>query len=53
MPNTFTCSICKRTFEKGLSDDEAKAELDETFGVPEEDCELVCDGCYKAMGFGS
>jgi hypothetical protein len=37
-------------FDLGWSDEEARAELKETFGnVPIEDCAIVCDDCYQAM----
>lgn len=53
MSNTYTCSLCGETFDKGWSDEEAEAELASTFAVPKVDCNLVCDDCYKAMGFGT
>lgn len=52
MSNTYTCEACGGTFDKGWSDEEAEAELKTTFGVDKQDCGLVCDDCYKAMGFG-
>lgn len=52
MSDKYTCTACGETFNKGWSDEKAKAELDETFGMPVEECDLVCDGCYKKMGFG-
>lgn len=53
MADTYICASCGGTFDKGWSDDEAEAELASTFAVPKEDCDIVCDDCYKAMGFGS
>jgi DNA-directed RNA polymerase subunit RPC12/RpoP len=51
--NEYKCTACGGVFEKGWSDDEAVAELNETFGsVPMEDCGIVCDDCYRKMGFG-
>jgi hypothetical protein len=49
-PNEYKCAACGGVFEKGWSDEEALAELDATFGVPVEDCALVCDDCYREMG---
>jgi hypothetical protein len=50
----YTCAICNGTFNMGWSDDEAIAELKEEFpGVDIEDCSIVCDNCYKRMGFGN
>ena len=46
--NEYKCAMCKGIFEKEWSDEEAEAELESTFkGTPTEDCELVCDDCYK------
>lgn len=50
MTDKFTCAICARTFTKGQSDEEALAELKANFDVPVEDCDLVCDDCFKEMG---
>lgn len=51
---TYTCACCYRTFNKGWTDAEALTELNEKFvGYSPDDCDLVCDDCYKAMGFGS
>lgn len=46
---TYTCANCGNEFKKGWSDKEAKAELDEVFDVPVEDCALVCDSCYRLI----
>lgn len=46
--NTFTCSKCGGTFEKGWSDEEALAEKNSVFGGHAvEDCKLICDDCYQ------
>lgn len=48
--NEYQCVYCHGIFEKGWSDEEAKAELDETFpGITVEECGLVCDDCWKEM----
>ena len=53
MTDTFTCWLCQRTFPKGWGDDEALAELGENFpGTSVEECELVCDDCYRGIGLG-
>ena len=50
--NQYRCSMCGGVFDKGWSDDEAKKELDATFpGIKVEDCDVVCDDCYKKIGF--
>ena len=50
MPDTFTCSICRGTFEKAWSDDEAKAEAAVNYPTtPFEDCGIVCDNCYHEL----
>lgn len=51
-PNEYQCSVCEGVFDKGWTDEEAKAELDVKFQVPVEQCDVVCDDCYKKMGFG-
>lgn len=49
----YVCAVCRGTFKKGWTDEEAKDELDEVFGlIPIDVCEIVCDDCYKNMGFG-
>lgn len=53
--STFTCTLCHGTYEKGWSDEEAQAEYVEKWpssaaaGVS---TNIVCDDCFKAMGFG-
>lgn len=51
--NEYQCTLCKGVFEKAWSEEEALTELGETFpGVGTDDCALVCDDCYKAIGLG-
>ncbi len=46
--DTYKCGCCQGVFEKGVSDDEAAAELGETFpGFTPDDCGLVCDDCWQ------
>lgn len=46
--NTYECAICGGVFEKGWSDEEADTELRELFdGAEPEECDLVCDVCFK------
>ncbi len=53
MNNEFTCALCGETFGKGWSDEESETELAEAFPeFTKDDCSLVCDDCYKKMGFG-
>jgi hypothetical protein len=49
MSNKYVCARCGGKFEKGWSDEEAKAELDSTFAVPVEQCALVCDDCFRLL----
>lgn len=50
--NQFTCALCHQTFDKGWSDEEAITELQANFDTTDiADCDMVCDDCYKAMGF--
>ena len=49
--NEYMCAVCGEVFEKGLTDEGAVQQLKEEFGggwTPD-DCELVCDGCYRKM----
>ena len=51
--NKFRCANCDGVFTKKWSDEEAQAELAERFPNRNvEDCAIVCDDCYKLMGFG-
>lgn len=50
-PNEYRCAECGEVFVKGWSDAEATAERETLFPcVAEDDCALVCDDCFKAMG---
>lgn len=45
--STYICVVCKKTFHKGWSDEDARKELEENF--PDDlnaDMTLVCDDCY-------
>lgn len=48
---TYTCELCNRTFVEGWTDEEAKAETKDVFGVDpaSTDCAKVCDSCYKQL----
>lgn len=49
----YTCASCGETFLKGRPDGEAMAETRARHGnVRQEDCEVVCDDCFNAMGLG-
>lgn len=51
---SYVCSVCKEEFEQGWSEEEAEAELAETFpGFNKSECDIVCDDCYKKMGFAT
>lgn len=53
-PNQYQCEACGGIFNKGWSDEEAAAELSATFpGFTPDESGIVCDGCYKAMGFAN
>lgn len=54
MADKFICALCKSEFDKGWSDDQAKTEFANNFPCDKlEDSALICDDCYKLMGFGS
>jgi hypothetical protein len=47
---SYTCSNCNGFFTKTRSDAEARAEQHEKFPqARDEDCELVCDACFKII----
>ena len=58
-PNEYQCADCGGIFEKGRSDEEAKNEAKELFGIEDEDIEqgndvaIICDDCFKKIGFNS
>ena len=47
--NEYKCAKCENVFEKGWSDEEADKEREAMWGVPQSDCVLVCDTCYKKL----
>ena len=48
---TFKCAVCKEIFNKGLTEEEAEKQLEVEFpGTITEECDLVCDDCFKLMG---
>lgn len=52
MPDTskpLVCAFCRKAFLSSMSDEEALAQLAQEFpDVPVEDCDIVCDDCFKA-----
>lgn len=50
MTDTFTCTVCRGTFKKAWTDEEAVDELKSQFPKSDpDDCVLVCDDCFKRM----
>lgn len=51
LPNqSYTCVECKRTFETGWDEEEARAHHAETApGYKFEECEKVCIECYEKL----
>lgn len=50
--NEYKCAACGNVYEKGWAVEKALAEKDDLFDHhPIEDCAVVCDGCFKKMGF--
>jgi len=49
--DTYTCVMCRETFEKSISDEEAMAEYRHDFpDLPkDEPKEIVCDDCYRVV----
>ena len=49
--DTYTCAVCSNEYLKGVDDETAMEETKEIFGdVKQEDCDIVCDDCFRAMG---
>lgn len=47
-PGTFRCEHCGGVFDKGRSDEEARAEAQALFpGLRQEDAAVVCDDCHR------
>lgn len=50
MNEEYTCGMCKETFGKGWSDEEAIAEHTNLFGTKDiTDCAIVCDDCFNKL----
>lgn len=50
MNEEYTCAICKKTYGKCVSEDEAKTELKKFFGdISVEDCVIICDDCWQKI----
>lgn len=48
--NTFKCEVCKGTFIKDWSDEEAIAEKESMFGkIPLDQCGTVCEVCHDKL----
>lgn len=45
----FTCAVCRGTFRKAWSEEEAMAESATVWGhLPKEALVAICDDCYQA-----
>ena len=50
MDNTFQCHLCRETFGKAWTDEEALEELNRDFpGYKPEECVILCDDCHKLV----
>ncbi len=53
MNDKYICELCKKEFEKAITDEEANKEAEELFGVKEAsnraDMAIVCDDCFKKI----
>ncbi len=49
--NEYLCAACGGIFEKGQTEEEALKEKEANGwgAVPMEDCDVVCDDCYKKI----
>ncbi len=47
----YKCSMCKKVYQKGWTEEEAKKEYEKNFGVSLDQVEvaLVCDTCYSTI----
>lgn len=51
-PNQYECAACGGIFDKERPDEEADKEYEELFPAhADEPREVVCDDCFKKMGF--
>lgn len=51
-PNQYECAVCGGLFDKVRSDEEADKEYAELFAAyADEPREVVCDACFKKIGF--
>lgn len=50
----YQCAVCKGVFEAEWTDEEAQKEMKEIWGtgMTVDQCEQVCDDCFKLMGLG-
>ena len=47
---TYVCAACGNEYEKGRSDEEARAEFTQRFGhPPDPEDEIVCDECFQEI----
>ena len=46
--NEYQCYVCDGIFEKGWTEEEARAEQEKN-GWKEVPCEMVCEDCYKII----
>lgn len=50
--NEYQCANCGEIYEKGWTEEEALKEKEENFrDIPINKCAVVCDDCYKKIGF--
>lgn len=51
--NEYQCFVCLKVYRKGQTEKECLAELKKNFTgeFSKEDSVLVCDDCYKGLGF--
>lgn len=53
MNDKYICELCKKEFEKAITDEEANKEAEELFGVKDasnrDDMAIICDDCFKKI----
>jgi hypothetical protein len=56
MAETYTCALCNGVFEfeEEWTDGDAVQEMEEIFpGIPKEECDIICDDCFKKVMMGT
>ncbi len=48
--NSYTCALCKQTYTKAITDEEAMQETQQYWPeTKQEECGVVCDDCWQKI----